>query len=211
MAREPQSNSRTNAAEKRRRQVNDALRQIKPKTEYHDGCREDIEYALNVIEVELANQRAGRKVTTKDERAATRVVEAALKKLRAAVKNSDLDDEFHLFFPHAEIEEWLAKCEEIERKPVRRARRTDPRRLLAAREALRLLNNYSVDRKTATVTTKGKRFGKLAAVLAGVPDADLHHECRAARKFRNVSFSKMFEEPSFEGAYELHNPQPKTR
>lgn len=163
------------------KEIRAALKLIKPKASSRDDCIAEIAYSLDLISVELANLSATIINTTKKGKSATSKVAAALRRLQTALNNPDLDLRFELFFPHSEIDKWLAVCDEIKTTPTREARSTDPKHLLAAREALSLLSGYAPDRDKAIATTRGGRFCKLAAVLAGDPDADLHHVCRAAR------------------------------
>jgi hypothetical protein len=163
------------------KEIRAALKVIKPKASLRDDCIAEIADSLNSIGIELANLGALTVNMTKKGKAAASKVAAALRRLQTTLNNPDLDMQFE-FFPHSEIDKWLGVCDEIAATPTREARSTDPKHLLAAREALFLLSYYAPDRDKAIATTKGGRFCKLAAVLAGEPDADLHHACRAARR-----------------------------
>jgi hypothetical protein len=106
------------------------------------------------------------------------VFEAALKRLRAAIKNlpDPLRDRALKHMDHS-CQDWLAVCKHLRNgRGMNKPRRDDALlKRVAAEQAFRLLTYYNADDVDAS---RAGRYCRLAAVLYLDPKADLSRYCR---------------------------------
>jgi hypothetical protein len=153
--------------------VERGLEIIEPDPERWDACRRDIQDALTEIYVGRTT-RDPMRPKTKREREASKRLASALRRVQIAAASADVDPVIYTTFPHLEIHSLIKFCDRIERDRARLEGRDEPWKVVAVIRALFLLENYGRE----VTTTKGSRFPRLAALLAGEPKADRTYLCR---------------------------------
>ena len=105
---------------------------------------------------------------------AARRLAKALRRVDAAMATADLPYFLFAFFPREKLLRWIDMCESIESR-VLSEDDTDTAEVKAADAAYWLMRKYN----GRVSTTKNSSFEKLAATLAGKPNSNFHHYCRA--------------------------------
>lgn len=164
--------------------VRRAFALIKPKAEWRDACRDDVETALIEIKFIIGQLRATSYPRTKLAKLAARRLARTLRRVETVLKDKNLDFYIQRFFPRDELLKWKLRCEELAKTPSGNLIRTKAEaKRLAVMEAQSLMWKYGA----RVAATKGSRFCLLAALLYGDSKADLHNQCRAAlRKKRGL-------------------------
>jgi hypothetical protein len=163
----------------RDQQMRAALKVLAAPRDQLGAYKEEIDDALNIVEVEVTNDGSKEWVTKKTKgklrsfRAALRRVQAAHNALPAQVK--------FFAFRDLDFEKQIAVCDRLLAKPSGQPKRAATKQRLAAREARGLLMRYG----HKVSVTRGGKWCELAAILYGDEMADLYHHCCAAKKDRN--------------------------
>jgi hypothetical protein len=153
-----------------------AINLIAPSIDLRAACCYDVETAMIELEY-FTNQLPGR---IKPAKLAADDLAKALRRVEVAMKNKNLDYEVQLFFPLSEVLKWKSKCEALAKTPPKRHRQKGAQeKKLAISAAYGLMIKYATLRERED-TAEGSRFCKLAALLYGKPDVDLHLQCKAA-------------------------------
>jgi hypothetical protein len=167
--------------------VRRAFALIKPKAEWRDACRYDVETALIEIKFIIGQLRANSYPRTKLAKLAARRLVRALRHVETVLKDKNLDFSIKKFFPRTELLKWAVRCKGLVETPSGKLKRTNAEaKRLAVREANSLMRDYG-EPGAARDTTKGSTFCRLAALLYGDPKADLHNQCRAALRKKRGS------------------------
>jgi hypothetical protein len=175
----------------RQRQTNTAIEIIGPEPEQRDACREDVERMGMLNAVAIGWLHAKDKSKTKEGKGAAGRLARVLRRLMVVLKDEDLDPTLagaavtrHM--SPGQILDAAKYCEQVE---TTRTGKLDRKDALAKRQAVQVAHDLLMkyNRAEAGDTTKGSAFCRLAALLYGKPEADLHHQCLAARREKRGS------------------------
>lgn len=161
---------------------------LKPAADLRDDCRQAVEVALLEVPGTVDDVTHREYSKTKPAKRAAAQLAVALRKLAAAVKNEDLDDDLRPSTVDAnELVRLAHQCEKAATIPSGKTpRRKTLTKDLSAFWAYNLMLEYA-GATEAENAKKGSRFCQLAALLFGEPAADLSNQCKAMIRRRKKS------------------------
>jgi hypothetical protein len=157
-----------------------AIELIKPKERERDACRYDVETTLASIDYFNSKRLVDSNFKTKRAKKAAERLASALRRVDTALKDKNLDFFLMRHFPFSrdQVLDWISRCEFAWKFPSGKKgiQLKAEKKQIAVSEAHSLMKQYGAHIKTA----KGSDFCRLAALLFGELEADLHNQCRAA-------------------------------
>jgi hypothetical protein len=172
-------------------QVRRAIALIMPEARWQDACREDVEMAIVELDLDVHQLRSDFHLRTKPAKRAAKRLALALRRVEVVLKDQNHDASVYMFFPRTELLKWTARCEEIAETPSGKTKRkiAEAKRLAVSKARGLLFKHGASD--AADDATRGSRFCRLAALLYGDPNIELHNQCRVLlRESRKKSGSK---------------------
>ena len=154
----------------RDQQVREALRVIEPAQDDRARVADDIEDALNIIAVGCSNAEAAKPLTGQDRKMLKQLLATLERSKKIAENLAKHDDEWS--YP-------LALCEDIahcKRRLSKKTHRTAYRHRYAVQEARDIVPKYCGWEEARV--TRGNKWHRLSAVLAGDPKLDLLYAMR---------------------------------
>jgi hypothetical protein len=177
---------------RRQKEIDNAVAIINPQPRQREACREDVEREGMRLFVGVGMKRFADKSKTKEGKVAIGRLAKVLRRLEIVLKDENLDGVVAAaavtrHISPEQIADGIDCCKEIQKArttgPLVRKDAEAKRRAVHCAHAL--LTKYN--KREAGKATAGSPFCKLAALLYGKPEVDLHNQCRAAlRKKRGA-------------------------
>ena len=164
---------------KRQKLVEEALKIIGAGPEHAEDIERRVLSAMGFVMRQKAWRQSGRYgVQTKVQKAAAKRFAAALRRLEGILKDPNLPSVLTANFPldKIEFEVWLKCADEAAGTKLEKPKPSNPAKLVAARQAARLLEKYDGG---PLRRSRQSNFHKLTAVLYGDKNEDCYEACRA--------------------------------
>lgn len=168
--------------------VRRAVALINPAADLRDEAKDAVSSALLDMPGVLDETLQPDWWKTKPAKMAASRLAVAARRLAAALRDADLDDDLRPSNISAdELTQLARRCDALVATPSGKTPRMKTwRKGLAVYYAYGLMQDYADPPSAVEDAKKGSRFCRLAAILSGDPSADLHRGCRARlRDLRN--------------------------